>query len=242
MITRFGLAVGLLMFSNVAFGDNYTRGFLYPIKGPQDKWIYVLNDHTIVNKDGTMSSEATFKDQEGKVVLTEKVKYTADGTATDYIFDHSPAGETGRVTVDSDGTHFEYTKEGNKKTNTERVWDDFITGPSLKYYVKKHWDELKSGKEIEGRFAALDRRETIKFLYKKVGTKKVGDVEGFTIEMKIKMPMLRFLVDEIYLTYAENPFRIIESKGRMVVKVFEDGKWKKQDYLVRYEHSEKPFK
>src|SRR5262245_55968687 len=87
-----------------------------------------------------------FTSPDGKVAVREELKLE-NGNVAEYSVDHLQTGEKGAVKVQGRKLHFTYTAGGQTKTDEEDLEPNFVVGPTLVEYLRKHRASLLSGED-----------------------------------------------------------------------------------------------
>lgn len=213
------------------------KGTLYEKGSDRKKILFTFKHEDLPQKAGEdAKSINTFTDTEGVVALTENVTLDAAGNLKSLIIDQTQTGERGELTVDGK-VNFSWTKDGKTKTSTEKIPNNLVVAATLVPYLQKHWDELVAGKDVEVRFGALDRRETVGFEFFKIEEKTLNGKEVMKVKMKPSSFIIAAIVDPLFFTFDKKTKRLVELLGRTAPKRKIGNSWKDLDADIVYEYS-----
>ena len=173
------------------------------------------------------SGHSTFKDLEGKVLVTEEMTYDASGNLTAYEVKHAQAGTQGKV--ESVGSELVFTRDG--KVEKEKLPPNWVVGPAIVPLLASRWETVLQGEHIPVRLASWERQETIGFeLFK-------DRVEGDRIFVKMKPSnfLISALVSPIYFEMPSDGRTVFSVVGRVLPKRQDGSKLKDLDAEVVYQ-------
>ncbi len=176
-----------------------------------------------------------FQSPDGKEAVTEEAFYK-DGKLSKYLLHQKQLGEEGALEVKDGKLLFSYTRGGKTETATEDAPADLIVGPTTVDHIHANWDKLMAGDDVDSRFAALDRRETVGFKFFKIEDKSVEGKAMVLIKMKPKSFVIAAIVKPLIFTFDKASKRLIELNGRALPKQNVNGKWKDLDGEITYKY------
>lgn len=208
---------------------------IYEMGSQKQKKIYTISNHQ-EEKDGITESTSIFKDSQDQVVVEERSKLKGTEVLS-YEIQQKQIETVGFVEVKEGNIHFSKTKEGKKESDSEKLKLPFVISMSFQKYVKENWKDLLSGKTLEFRYAAWERKETVGFELKKTGVETSGDQELTVLVMKPSSFIIAALVKPITFKFKSDGSQLIEMKGRVAPKQKSGSSWKDLDAEVVYHHS-----
>lgn len=185
---------------------------------------------------GERKWNSEIKDDSGAIVISETALIKSDKVVTETIT-NAQRQETCELQVGSDSVtyrsyHFIDGKRGElieeKKHDKE---DNFVTGPSVEFYLSQRWDQLSSGTGIDVQFGIFEMLRSIGFELKKEGETD----QLLKVRMKPVNFFIRLLVDPIHLEFDKTTKRLVHYIGRTPLRRNRDGKLKPWDAEIIYE-------
>jgi hypothetical protein len=223
----------LLLLGPPAHARPYTAK-VYEVGSNRTKLLYNL---TRTEKDlggGKLEAKVVFSDpQTSKEAVTENVIYEG-GRPVRYALKKPQIGQEGLLEIKDGKLLFSYTEDGKADTDDEKDVPNLIIGPYVVEYLTKNWDTLAKGEELKARFAALDRKETVGFTFKKIEDEKAGPGK-VVIRMKPTSFIIAALVDPLLFTFDGATRKLHSVLGRTLPKRQVDGKWKDLDAEIIYD-------
>lgn len=198
----------------------------------RSKHLYNFKNEVEISGD-TKKMVATYTDLDGKVLVYETtILKQADGKEmlVSYDLDHKQMGATGKIEVRDGKAHFTYTKDGETKTASEKVGDDFIISTMIVGFLGRNWDKIKKGESLKVRLGVVDRRETVGFSYKK----ESESADGVKVKMRPSSMIIAAIVNPLVWTMEPGGSFLKELEGRSPVKALENGKFKDFDGYTVY--------
>jgi hypothetical protein len=187
---------------------------------------------------------AILKDQEQKVVMTEKVKMKGV-QVTEHMIEQLQINEAYQLIYRDNQIEFktfqiknpsaEKFEEKYKLLEEKKVSmkDEFLMGPSTHRFFQRDFEKLTKGESIKRDFGIFELQRLISFQFKILEEKEAELV----IEMKPKNMFVSMLVSPMKMILDKQSKRIIRYYGRTPVRTFEDGKWKPFDSEIHYKYS-----
>lgn len=136
--------------------------------------------------DGRLTADSTIVDQQGKLVLTEKVVLQGSKLITQKV-EQLQTGYEYTVVPKADKVLFQILEtkgKGNKEEDSVELTDNFITGPTTQPYLAEHWQELLDGKTVHCRFGVLESKDTFGFNFKLKRKEILNGKELIVVSMK----------------------------------------------------------
>jgi hypothetical protein len=184
--------------------------------------------------DRTWTSE--IKDDSGSVVIQEMALIKSDKVVTQTVSNFA-RHETCELQVGTEEVtyrlyKFEDGKRGElleEKTRTKE--ENFVTGPSVEFYIAQRWDSLNAGESISVEFGIFEVLRSIGF-----DLTKEGETEQV---MKVKMRpsnfFVRLIVGSIHLELDKVTRRLVHYQGITPLRRLREGKMVPWDSEVIYE-------
>ena len=228
MKTIFLIQVSLLVFgfSGVCSAET-TDASIYPDAQNRQKELFHLK-RTETEQDNQMKIVASYTNPDGTEAVHEEA-YLEGGLLKRYLQNRLQTKESGEIKVSGNKVLFSYTKGGKTETAQEDFPPNLVAGPTIVHYVANHWAEILKGDDVDIRYVAIDRKETVGFKLFKVGEGKKEGKEVVFVKMKPSSIIIAALVDPLLFTFEKPTKKVLELKGRTVPKVYKDGKWQDLD-------------
>lgn len=204
---------------------------IYDLKD-RSKHLYNFKNEIEISGD-TKKMVATYTDLDGKLLVHETtVLKQVDGkeSLVSYDLDHKQMGATGKIEVRDGKAHFTYTKDGETKTASEKVGDDFVISTMIVGFLGRNWEKIKKGETLKVRLGVVDRRETVGFSYKK----ESESADGVKVKMRPSSMIIAAIVNPLIWTMEPNGGFLKELEGRSPVKTAEGDKFKDFDGYTVY--------
>ena len=204
---------------------------IYDLKD-RTKHLYNFKNEVEMSGD-TKKMIATYTDLDGKLLVHETtILKHVDGkeSLVSYELDHKQIGATGKIEVRDGRAHFTYTKDGETKTASEKVGDDFIISTMIVGFLGRNWEKIKKGESLKVRLGVVDRRETVGFSYKK----ESESAEGVKVKMRPSSMIIAAIVNPLIWTMEPGGSFLKELEGRSPVKTADGGKFKDFDGYTVY--------
>lgn len=231
------LISAFLFLSLSSFAQDKTTGTLYGLKSKPDAVLYTSVFESKLEGD-TVHTQATFKDPQGQVALTERGQVKGDQVLK-YEMDRVQTKEKGEFYIKDGRIFFTYEgPDGKKKSADEKVKGSVVSTANFNAFVLSHWDDLAIGKGVEIRFAVWDRLETVGFTLQRTGAPEKDGKKVLELRMKPTSFVIAAIVDPIYFWYSMDDKKLLNMKGRVAPKIQENGKWKDLDASVVYSHTQ----
>lgn len=168
-----------------------------------------------------------FKSVEGQVVATETCYYRGS-TMYKMEIEQNQIGGKGFFEVSGKEVRFQWEQDGKKKSDSESLADNMISGDQAVPFLQKNWDSLMKGDTLPIRFPVIDRAETVGFKF----FKSSETADTVTIKMKPSSFVIASLVDPLLFKFQKSGDRkLLEVNGRVTPKIKQGDKWKDLDAL-----------
>jgi hypothetical protein len=227
----------LLLLSVCSFAEDRI-GKLYEIGKTDKDPLFIQKTHVEEPTPGHQIFSSSIVDSDGKLVMTEKAVVDPTGVISQQI-DQLQIEESYELERKDDLIIFRtFSTKGGARTkteeSTEKVKDNFITGPMFQRFLMKHATELSAGKSIDVAFGVFELGKSVGFTFSKKGLKTQDGASILSIKMALSSFFLSMFVDSIYMDVDVKDFTLIHYKGRTPVRRKVDGKWKAFDSEIVY--------
>jgi hypothetical protein len=187
--------------------------------------------------DGNQTSiTESFKDTQGNEVFRSETKLL-DGKFVSYDLQQKQLHDSAKIEAKNGKLFFEYTDHEGKVKRSDEDWrDNFVVGATLYRYVKAHWNELLSGKDIDMRFGVPERRETVGFKIFKDGEANIDGHDVIVAKMKPTSMIIAALVKPLYFYFDKASGKMVEFRGRVLPKLKDGDKFKDLDAETVYSY------
>ncbi len=136
--------------------------------------------------------------------------------------------------VEGGEVYFLYPEDRDDDTDTDEIdWEDgmvfsYVIVPT----IRKRWEAIKAGEEVEFELLVPSRQEEIGFRFVDIGTETVGGRSVTVVQMEPSSFLIRQLVDPLKFYMAdESPHPLVRYVGRSGVA---DGEGDDQDLRFEY--------
>jgi hypothetical protein len=172
--------------------------------------------------------QVVFSDPQGHVAVTEE-GVVENGNIVSYTVDQKQTNEWGSLEVKGNKVSFTYKKEGKTSADDEDLKENLVVAPTLVDYLKKNWSTILKGDDVDVRYAALDRKETVGFKFFKVKEERRDGVDTVTVKMKPTSFVIAAIVSPLFFTFEKSDAKLIEIAGRTLPKLKSGDKYKDLD-------------
>jgi hypothetical protein len=211
-------------------GEPIYVGRVFPLAGAAQEPTFVYDRHVDGAGARLVSTHVTREARGGTIALAESATHSADYALQEYTLHANQLGQTGTVRVDGDRVTLTLHEGSRQRTAVERQTVPVAVGPTLVGYIVRHLDELRAGRTVPVRMAALDRLETIGF--------ELSAVDAAAGDTRIRMKPSSFLVGlffpAIHFTFETDTGKLVRIEGRVPPKVQSGDRWKDFDARVEY--------
>jgi hypothetical protein len=167
-------------------------------------------------KDGHIFFESLYLDNNKQEVMTEEA-YFYQMRLQRYVVRQNQLNEDYELKVKNNKLQFSIRKNGIVKTKETDLPDNLVIGPSFVPFFQQHWKEIMSEKKVPVRLAVLDYMDTFGFEFEKV--KSENETHSVLVRMRATSIFVAAMVNPVYFLVQSDGSKIIEMKGRMLVKI-----------------------
>ncbi len=200
------------------------HGLIYEQGTHHEKPVFDYKRTETALPDGRLEVTAAFHNMDGTPAFTEKLE-AKDARVISYDWQHLQMGESGKVEVSGNKAHYSHTHDGKTDQSDDTIDPNFVVGPTLIYYLQKHWKELKDGKDVGVRIGVPDRMSDFGFKFTATGNEKTKSGEIVHVRLKPTSIFVSAVVSPIYFDFSPDGSRLISSTGMSLLKIKRDGKW-----------------
>ena len=192
--------------------------------------LFIMKHLEVANGNQEKQIDRTFSSPQGDLVAQEKIILNGN-LLYKMSLSQLQTDEQGSLEVSAGKLHFSYTRNGKTTQDSEKATDNLVVSGTLIPYLQQHWRELQAGKEVEVRYAVLDRKETVGFKFFKIQSspEKFVTKPEMVLKMKPSSFFIAAIVDPLYFNFSQNGADLYELIGRTLPKVKVNGKWKDID-------------
>ena len=174
---------------------------------------------------------AVYKDMDGKELTIETME-TDGGKLIKYEIEQKQLKQKAWIEVATDKVTFNLKKYRKKNyPKTEDLPNNFIVGLQIVPTIKKNWDKLMKGDELEIKLGVWHRQEAITFDL----SKEKAEGNDFVVKMNPSSMFIRAVVDPIFFTFDKNTKNLTSYKGRTTPKVKKGKSYYDFDGLTKYQ-------
>lgn len=210
-----GLAAFLPVAGNAQTGDTGVMvyyGEAYALDEPT-RLIY-REEHRLQLRDGKpYQRDVNYFDAEGKKIAQKKNQYFNNIAAPDFHLSDLRNNYREQAIYNDDGSlTLSLLEDGDQAWRTTRINnlpDDLIIDAGFDEFVRRHWQALLAGKQINFNFASAARQDLIGFRLKKSTANK----QQLVLSMRLQSRMLSWLLNPIELTYDRQNQRLLRYRG-----------------------------
>lgn len=210
------------------------KGYPMDITTPSDSNLLFTFKRTATQKGNTIVSRSLFTDPKGKVLVEEITTYKNNELIRVELTKHQK-NEKGSLEVSDGKVLFSWSEEGETDTDDEELEAPLLVGDLVTPFIRTNWKRLLKGETLDVRFAALQRKETIGFSFKKEKEITLNGQKVVVIEMKPSSFIIAALVDPLHFTFPSDGGALVEYKGRTSPYKEVDGKLKDLDAYIQYQ-------
>ena len=179
-------------------------------------------DSRTTSEGGKVREVVIYRDPAGKEIQRVETVYEEAGfVLVSYSKVDHRTGESEKMVKTGSDVELRYRKSAEDAERSETLeWSDSMGFTSMIVPgIRKNWELLAQGEELEMDFLVPSRLETVGFRLTKEGEETVGGKAVVVIRMEPSAFVIRLLVDPLYF-YLESaqPRRLIQYRGRTSVK------------------------
>ena len=228
------LVLSILM-TAVAYAEDRV-GEIYAKGKVEGEPLFTQSIHVDRQDGGKIVATSFIKDNKtGEIVLRENATLMGSQIISQTI-EQLQIGELYELEVKDGQVHFRTykIKDGIKTLaeaeTSEKVGDNFITGPAAEGFLGKTLPELNDGKTVNALFGVMEVGKGIEFKFRKLAS----DDDKISIRMKPASFFVSMLVSPIEMQFSQKEKRLIHYTGRTPVRTLVNGKWKNLDADIIY--------
>ncbi len=193
-------------------------------------------ERTPVVRGQSLKVTRAFKDVSGKPAAVEEIFYDK-GKLTKLNIDQKQLNEKGGFEIKGDKLVFNYTKNGETKTDEEKLEEPLIVADTVAAFIHEHWDELMKGESLKVRMPVPARLETIGFKFEKDADSTYEGKPVHTIKMMASSFIVRMAINPLVFSIDKGENKsVLRVVGRIVPKIQKDGKWSDTDAVSIFSH------
>jgi hypothetical protein len=208
------------------------RGEIFPLGKVEGAPPYVQDIHIENLGDGRRQGTGIVKDAKtGEVLVVEKAVMKGYAVESQEI-EQRQIGEVYQLEVKDGKAHFRTYEvvDGERKLkdkeSSEKIAENFITGPGTEAFLLKHFDELKEGKSVKALFGVFEVGRGIDFKFRKIASTD----DTLTIKMRPSNFFISMMVDPIEIQLSQKDHMMTRYRGRTPVRLKDSrGKWKQME-------------
>lgn len=214
-------------------------GLFYEIGKKNENYIFKQETKVKIESDDDRTTEAIIWDAQGNVLMREFATVRGGITVSQTV-EQLQINEKYTLAVDGKIAIFRTFDTKNKNDHrlieqAERKIDgQFITGPSLEIFIKKHLDKIKNNDVLQVNFGIFEIQKALSFEVRKID-KVFGDLPS-VVPVKMKLDSLFSLfVDPLLFEVDADTAVLHRYRGRTPVRVLKKGKLVPFDGDIYYE-------
>ncbi len=199
--------------------------------------------HVRSRKEGDLTfSTTTFSGPEGPQVIEQS--WENNGRIRRAIIENRALRTLSELEVKDGRAFYKVTNldTGKVKTSSDEAEDNLVVPSTVMSYVRPHFQNLKSGKEVRLKVAVLDRRESFSFVMRKIRDETTSDGhEGMVLEMAPVSFIVKALVDPMYFYIKPKSGELYAFQGRSALRRKQGDSWKELNVRTAYEYKVNRF-
>ena len=196
---------------------NTQGGKIYELDSEKKTLLFTMNAELNTSKKGNTVFTSTWHDPDQNEVMTEEANFNGL-ELQNYLVKQKQLDETYELEISSNEMHFSVNKEGQIKKKTRPLPANLVIGPSFVPFLKLHWAEIQNKKIVEATLAALDFMDVFRFEFEKLRDEKLNGNDVVIVRMKPHSSLVSSVVRPMYFVVSSDGSRILELKGRMLLK------------------------
>ncbi len=233
-MNKFLFFMGVLNFTSPAWAITYTAK-LYELNSDKQKLLYQMKrEETNVSDNTNVKTTITEPTNKKEAVIEELL--LKDGKILKYQIHQKQLGDERTLEVKDGKVIFTTVSDGKTKTDQEDLAPNLVVGPTVIDYLKKNWKDIVGGETISIRFAVLERRDTVGFKFFKESELKINGKDCIVVKMKPTSFIIAAVVNPLLFTFEKDSVKLLELKGRTLLKQNVNGTWKDLDADIVYEY------
>lgn len=229
--------IASLLFSLSVFAASYSvEGKIFKGKATEPLFTQTIQVQDQANGQ-TLSTSEIF-DAKKNVVMRERALMLGDRILSQSI-EQLQIGEAYELEREEDKITFRTFSlaDGKRKeisSRQEKAGPLFVTGPSMKVWIRNHWDELMEGKEITLDFGVFEVERSLSFTFQKQRELELDGKPTISVKMRPASFFLTMLVEPIFLQFDLATKQLVHFKGRTPLKEKVNNTWKNFDAEIEY--------
>jgi len=217
-------------------------GTIYETISGTNKVLYTFK-RSATRSNSTVYVLRDFFNPDGSIAAREEAVFER-GQLVSFQLDERQTGERGSARVAADPKSsakqrlsFDWmANDGKKKTDHETLQQNTLVGDMIPYFIASHWNELARGAEVNFRFVAQSRLETVGFKLVKESELVWRGQPAVRLRMEASNLIIAQLVDPLFFIVEKNgEHRVLEYIGRTTPKMRDGNKWKDLDARTIYD-------
>lgn len=181
-------------------------------------------------------AEVSYQDAEGEVIAVKQLDYLPYVLRPQLEFEDKRDRYKLRVMNREDSISLETLEANNQQQDSVALpsGEMVIVDAGFDRMVRKHWDALLAGENIEFEFLALSRSSLVSFEVYQTGLNE----ESLSLAIAPTNWLIQLLMDPIELRYDRNSKRLMEYRGVTNIRAWEKGSLSEDNYHahIRYEY------
>ena len=210
---------------------------LYALDGPAEGApLFTQKIHRETAANGHRVSESTITDEAGAIVMTERAVLEGERMVSQDV-EQRQVGEAYTLEVKNGRATFRTfnLKDGKREPKSEKVSDapaDFVTGPAVEPFLKKHLAGKIDDAAVPADFGVFEIERSVPFEFVRKGFKEGG--KALKIRLQPASVWVSMLVAPIDLEVDPKTYVLRRYQGRTPLKRKINGNWKPFDSQILY--------
>ena len=240
-VTLYGLAACLLLAGNTHAektdnSDNTDaivyHGEAYALDDPTT--LIYREEHQLQLRNGLpYQREVNYFDAEGKKIAQKENRYFNNAAAPDFRLHDLRNNYREQALYNDDGSLTLSLQESDgqewQKSRIKNLPDNLIIDAGFDEFVRRHWQALLAGDQVNFSFASAARQDLVSFRLQKTSANE----QQLVLSMRLQSRLLSWLLDPIELTYERPTQRLLRYRGLSNI-LDEQGNSYKAD--IRYQY------
>lgn len=211
------IIIGLFSVTNIFSAEktDVMSGSLYRQRSMKQELLFTQREYIVGNENtGEIVHQYFGVDQE--LAASENVK-KLDGKLVSYEIVITELNFKGSLNLSGDKFELIREKNGKIKTKSINMTDNIVVGPMLSYFIKENMSTLLSGEEVNFMLPYFDLMSLIPMRLKAKKDFKGSSDNILLIEMALKSPLLRLLIDPVDFVLDKETGTILEIHGPTIL-------------------------
>jgi len=217
------------------------RGKVYA-QNSDRKTVLFTYERLLVTYPDRVTVQVRYFYPDGKIAYEENY-LIKDKQNISYNYDQKQVGDKDSAVIAGSKLSLSFTEEEKTKTTETEDKGLLVLPVTISLAIQEHWDSLMSGKDLDTRFVAVERLETIGFTFRKKKEITHEGKEAVVIQMKPSSFIIASIVDPIMMIFEKGgQHRLLETNGRLPLRVSKYGDtkkrsdWKAMDAILALEY------